>query len=91
MLLEKTGYIEALAASGEDDAQDRIDNVNELASHLVRFTEENGAEAGLSDYLEEVQLLADIDNYDAVFRQRCHDDDALRERAGIPGGFPARL
>ncbi len=65
MLLEETKYIEALAASGEPDAQDRIDNVNELASHLVRFTEENGEEAGLSGYLEEVQLIADIDNYDA--------------------------
>lgn len=64
LMLDKTGYIEALAASGEDDAQDRIDNVNELASHLIRFTEENGSEAGLTDYLAEVQLLADIDNYD---------------------------
>ena len=64
-VLEKTGYVEALAASGEADAQDRIDNVNELASHLVRFSEENGPEADLSDYLEEVQLLTDIDNYDA--------------------------
>jgi DNA helicase-2/ATP-dependent DNA helicase PcrA len=66
LLLEKTGYIEALATSGEEDAQDRIDNVNELTSHLVRFTEENGAEAGLEDYLAEVQLLTDIDNYDAT-------------------------
>ena len=65
LLLEKTGYCEALAASGEDDAQDRIDNVNELSSHLVRFAEENGSDAGLTDYLEEVQLLTDIDNYDA--------------------------
>ncbi len=64
MLLEKTGYIGAIAASGEADAQDRIDNVNELSSHLVRFTEENGPEAGLADYLEEVQLLTDVDNYD---------------------------
>lgn len=65
MVLEKTDYIGALSASGEADAQDRIDNVNELASHLIRFSEENGSEAGLSDYLEEVQLLSDIDNYDA--------------------------
>ena len=66
MTLEKTGYLEALAASGEEDAQDRIDNVNELSSHLVRFTEENGSEAGLEEYLAEVQLLTDIDNYDAA-------------------------
>jgi DNA helicase-2/ATP-dependent DNA helicase PcrA len=64
LMLEKTGYIEALAASGENDAQDRIDNVNELASHLIRFSEENSG-GDLSDYLAEVQLLTDIDNYDA--------------------------
>ena len=64
-IIDRTGYVEALAASGEEDAQDRIDNVNELSSHLMRFTEENGEDAGLSDYLEEVQLLTDIDNYDA--------------------------
>ena len=66
LLLEKTGYLTALAASGEEDAQDRIDNVNELTSQLVRFSEENGQEAGLAEYLEEVQLLTDIDNYDAA-------------------------
>jgi DNA helicase-2/ATP-dependent DNA helicase PcrA len=65
MMLECTGYIEALAASGTEDAQERIDNVNELASHIVRFSEENGSDATLEDYLEEVQLLTDIDNYDA--------------------------
>lgn len=65
LMLEKTDYVGALAASGEEDAQDRIDNVNELASNLIRFTEENGSDAGLTDYLAEVQLLADIDNYDA--------------------------
>lgn len=65
MMLERTGYIEALAASGAEDAQGRIDNVNELASHIVRFSEENGSDATLEDYLEEVQLLTDIDNYDA--------------------------
>ena len=62
-LLDKTGYKTALAASGEDDAQDRIDNVNELASDLARYDEEN-PEGGLTGFLEEVALLTDIDNYD---------------------------
>lgn len=65
LMLDQTNYIGALAESGEEDAKDRIDNVNELASNLIRFTEENGSEAGLADYLAEVELLADIDNYDA--------------------------
>ena len=64
-LLEKTGYLEALAASGEEDAKDRIDNVMELKSNLIRYQEENGEEAALAGYLEEVSLLTDIDNYDS--------------------------
>ena len=65
LLLEKTGYLEALAASGEEDAQDRIDNVMELKSNLIRYQEDGGEEATLAGYLEEVSLLADIDNYDS--------------------------
>lgn len=91
VLLEKTGYLEALAASGEDDAQDRIDNVNELTSHLIRFSEENGAEAGLEDYLAEVQLLTDIDNYDAssdsVVMMTMHSAKGLEFPAVFLPGF----
>jgi DNA helicase-2/ATP-dependent DNA helicase PcrA len=65
LMLKKTGYVEALAASGDENAQDRIDNVNELTSSLIQYEEENGDEASLPGYLEEVALLADIDNYDS--------------------------
>lgn len=62
-LLEKSGYLEALRALGEE-GESRIENVNELASNLIKYEEENGEEASLSGFLEEVSLMTDIDNYD---------------------------
>lgn len=63
LVLEKTGYIEALR-SEKEEAETRIENINELASNLLKFQEENGEEATLSAFLEEVSLMTDIDNYD---------------------------
>ncbi|MBW7573294.1 ATP-dependent helicase [Caproiciproducens faecalis] len=65
LILDKTDYIGSLKASENDDAQDRIDNINELASNLIKYEEDNGEEASLSGFLEEVSLLTDIDNFDA--------------------------
>ena len=64
LILDKTNYIEALQAAENDDAQDRIDNINELASNLIKYEEDNGEEASLSGFLEEVSLMTDIDNFD---------------------------
>ncbi len=63
-LLDRTGYLISLSASGESDAQDRIDNVKELASFLARYESEN-EEGDLTGFLEEVSLLTDVDNYDS--------------------------
>ena len=65
LILDKTDYIGSLCASENDDAQDRIDNINELASNLIKYEEDNGEEATLSGFLEEVSLITDIDNFDA--------------------------
>lgn len=64
-LLQKTGYLEYLTASGDEDAQDRVNNVRELSTNLIKYEEDNGEEASLSGFLEEVSLLTDIDNYDS--------------------------
>ena len=60
-ILEQTGYLEELRASDEEDADDRIDNVEELVSKLVSY-EESAEEPSLSEFLEEVALVSDIDN-----------------------------
>ncbi|MBQ6570122.1 MAG: UvrD-helicase domain-containing protein, partial [Clostridia bacterium] len=63
-ILDKTGYIGYLKAQN-DKSDERIENINELASNIVKFEEENGENATLSAFLEEVSLMTDIDNYNA--------------------------
>ncbi len=59
-VLETTGYIEALKEADEEDAQDRIQNLDELITKAAAF-EESHPEAALGEFLEEVALVADID------------------------------
>ncbi len=64
-VIETTGYVQELEASDEEDAKDRIENIDELITKLVSFEMEKeklGEEATLSGFLEEVALVADIDN-----------------------------
>ena len=63
-VLETTGYIRDLKESEEEDAEDRISNIDELVSKMVAY--ENAAEEpSLSEFLEEVALVADIDKVGA--------------------------
>ncbi len=62
-ILDKTGYIRELEASDDEDAEDRISNIDELLSKAAYY-EETHEEATLSEFLEEVALVADIDNVD---------------------------
>lgn len=59
-VLEKTGYVKELKESGEEDAEDRIANIDELVSKIVAY-EETHDEPTLGEFLEEVALVADID------------------------------
>lgn len=62
-LVERIDYLNFLKTDDPESAEDRAANVQELASNLRRFEEEN-PESTLSDFLEEVSLITDIDNYD---------------------------
>lgn len=66
-IIEKTGYIENLEAENNEEAQARIENIDELLSKIAAY-EENCADADilptLSGFLEEVALVADIDSLD---------------------------
>ncbi len=59
-ILETTGYIKELEASNEEDAEDRIENIDEFISKVVSY-ELTHEDAALSEFLEEVALVADID------------------------------
>ena len=60
-IIDKTGYVEELKESEEDDAGERIENIYELVNKIVYY-EDNSEEASLSGFLEEVALVSDIDN-----------------------------
>ncbi len=62
-LMKETGYIKELELENTDEAKDRIANVEELVSKVVDY-EKGAEEPSLSEFLEEVALVADIDSYD---------------------------
>lgn len=65
-LLEVTGYREYLqtVAETEDEYNDRIANLDELINKAVFFDENSLEPPTLSAFLEEVALVADVDNLD---------------------------
>ncbi len=64
LIIEHTGYENYLRAEKEN-ADVRIENIEELSSNIIKFEEDYGDEADLSNFLEEISLMTDIDNYDA--------------------------
>ena len=61
-IMTATGYEAMLKMQGDEGAA-RLENIEELKSGIIRFTEEN-EEHSLSDYLENIALITDLDNYD---------------------------
>ena len=64
LILEHTNY-EAYLRHEKENADVRIENIEELSSNIIKFEEDYGEEADLSGFLEEISLMTDIDNYDA--------------------------
>ncbi|MEF9942525.1 MAG: DNA helicase PcrA [Lachnospiraceae bacterium] len=62
-IIEMTGYVEDLKAENDEEAQTRIENIDELMSKIVAYEESCEDEhPTLSGFLEEVALVADIDS-----------------------------
>lgn len=59
-ILEDTGYESELIAEHTEEAMTRLENIDELRNKVVEFTEDN-EEAGLSEFLEEIALVSDLD------------------------------
>lgn len=98
-VLEITGYLKELEESDEEDAADRIENIDELVNKVVAYEEEHD-EPTLSEFLEEVVLVADIDRVDEesdrVLLMTLHSAKGLEFRhvylAGMEDGvFPGYM
>lgn len=67
-IISETKYFDYLAEDPETE-EDRKNNINELSSMFIKYQEEE-ADFELSDFLEDVALVSDIDSYNA-------DDDCV--------------
>ena len=61
LALTLTGYREALAAEQSEEAQERLENLQEFVGALTEFSEENPDQT-LADYLEQVSLTSNSDD-----------------------------
>ncbi|MBC3516436.1 UvrD-helicase domain-containing protein [Neobittarella massiliensis] len=62
-MLEDTGYIAVLRAQGFE-GETRLENIEEFVSNVVKY-EQSAEEPSLQEFLEEIALITDIDNFDA--------------------------
>ncbi len=60
-IIDATGYVRDLEAEDTEEAKGRIENIDELINKVVAY-QETAEEPTLSGFLEEVALVADIDN-----------------------------
>ena len=60
-VLDNSGYISDLQKQGTDEAENRLDNLNELCNAVLQFQEDN-EENSLNDYLASASLSSDLDN-----------------------------
>lgn len=68
-LLVKTGYLKSLEQQDTVEAEGRIENLLEFKSVIYDYEHEN-PQLTLSEFLEKVALIAEVDNHDA-------DEDAV--------------
>jgi DNA helicase II / ATP-dependent DNA helicase PcrA len=60
-VLGTSGYVEDLKAQGTDEAEDRLQNVQELYNAVLQFEEEN-EDSSLIAFLANASLASDLDN-----------------------------
>ena len=79
-ILDETKYFEYLEEDDPTRFEDRKLNVNELSSMFIKYQEEN-EDFQLSDFLEDVALVSDIDSYnendDSVVLMTLHSAKGL--------------
>lgn len=60
-VLEESGYLQDLKTQGTDEAEDRLQNVQELYNAVLQF-QEDSEDTSLSAFLANASLASDLDN-----------------------------
>ncbi|MDD6032867.1 MAG: 3'-5' exonuclease [Oscillospiraceae bacterium] len=78
-IMEKTGYEAMLRAQG-DEGKNRLENIGELKSTMVKYEQQN-PEGSLEGFLEEIALYTDLDDMnqqeDCVLLMTMHSSKGL--------------
>lgn len=61
-VLEDSGYVRDLKAQGTDEAEDRLQNVQELYNAVLQYEEENEDDKSLIGFLASASLASDLDD-----------------------------
>ena len=62
-VIKKSGY-EAMLKAMKEAAETRLENLGQLVSSIKTYADQNGEDATLAGFLEEVALISDLDSYD---------------------------
>lgn len=63
MIISQTGYVEELEQENNEQARGRIENIDELLNKASQYEDQNPDEVGVSGFLEDVALVADVDAF----------------------------
>jgi len=93
-VMEESGYLAKLKESRDEDDSERLENLEQLLAAMEEFSEKN-PEAGLSEFLEQVSLVSDLEQGDSgkpsVTLMTLHAAKGLEFKAVFMIGMEERL
>jgi ATP-dependent DNA helicase UvrD/PcrA len=94
MVMEESGYLTRLRESREEEDAERLENLEQLLAAMEEFCEKN-PEAGLSEFLEQVSLVSDLEQGEqgkpSVTLMTLHAAKGLEFKAVFMIGMEERL
>ena len=93
-IMEESGYLARLKNSRDEDDAERLENLEQLLAAMEEFSEKN-PEAGLSEFLEQVSLVSDLEQGEqgkpSVTLMTLHAAKGLEFKAVFMIGMEERL
>ena len=93
-IMEESGYLARLKESRDEDDAERLENLEQLLAAMEEFSEKN-PEAGLSEFLEQVSLVSDLEQGEqgkpSVTLMTLHAAKGLEFKAVFMIGMEERL
>ena len=93
-VMQESGYLDRLKDSRDEDDAERLENLEQLLAAIEEFSEKN-PESGLSEFLEQVSLVSDLERGEAgqpsVTLMTLHAAKGLEFRTVFMIGMEERL